>query len=274
MSTSQHLAAQARDFAALHVPGRPLVLPNAWDAASAAVIAEAGAAAVATSSSGVSWSLGRPDGNVLPREEGLAAIARIASVVEVPVTADIENGYARNAAGVAETVAGVLDAGAIGINIEDGDRDPDDLVARIRAARAAAEAAGVPLFVNARTDVFLAELVPPENRVDESLARAAAYLAAGADGIFVPGVVDLDVVTRLVAGIEAPVNVLAGAGAPDTAEFAGVGVARVSLGGAVAGSAYARVRAVTREALTTGTYSGLTDVVSHGEMDGLVSRRA
>jgi 2-methylisocitrate lyase-like PEP mutase family enzyme len=259
----------------LHRPGSPLVLPNAWDVASARIVAACGAAAVATTSAGVAWSLGRPDGDALDRESAVAAVARIAAAVTVPVTADIESGFGADPAGVAETVAGVLAAGAVGVNIEDArpGADPlrtvDDQCARLRAAREAADAAGVRLFVNARVDVYLRGVGASEDRLAETLRRAAAYRAAGADGIFVPGVADPATIGALVAGIDAPVNVLAGPGSPAVGVLAELGVARVSLGANLAEAAYGLVRRAATEALTSGSYDALSDPLTYGELNAL-----
>ncbi|MFI7574922.1 isocitrate lyase/phosphoenolpyruvate mutase family protein [Micromonospora sp. NPDC049497] len=260
----------------LHRPGSPLVLPNAWDVATARIVAACGAAAVATTSAGVAWSLGRPDGDVLDRESAVAAVARIAAAVTVPVTADIESGFGADPAGVAETVAGVLAAGAVGVNIEDArpdGADPlrtvDDQCARLRAARAAADAAGVRLFVNARVDIYLRAVGAAEDRLAQTLRRAAAYRAAGADGIFVPGVADPATIGALVAGIDAPVNVLAGPGSPPVGVLAELGVARVSLGANLAEAAYGLVRRAATEALTRGSYDALSDPLPYGELNAL-----
>ena len=195
VSESQH--AKAATLRSLHKDGI-LVLPNAWDAASAAMIAAAGAQVIATTSAGVSWSLGRPDGQNLSRPEATDAVARIADAVDLPVTADIEGGYGSDPGAVAVTVAAMIGAGAVGINLEDSGAPGGGLfgstaqAARIRAARAAATDAGLPeLVINARTDVFLFEIGEPEGRLDDVLARAAAYAEAGADSLFVPGLLDL-----------------------------------------------------------------------------------
>lgn len=260
----------------LHRPGSPLVLPNAWDAATARIVAACGAAAVATTSAGVAWSLGRPDGDQLDREAALAAVGRIAAAVTVPVTADVESGFAADAAGVARTVDGVLAAGAVGVNIEDALvtgtgplRPVDDQCARIRAAREAADAAGIRLFVNARTDTYLRAVGDPADRLAETLRRAAEYRAAGADGIFVPGVADPATIEALVAGIDAPVNVLAGPGSPSIAALAELGVARVSLGSAIAQAAYGLVRRAAVEALAEGSYLHLADPLPYPELNAL-----
>ncbi|MFF1471427.1 isocitrate lyase/PEP mutase family protein [Streptomyces mirabilis] len=277
-------------FRALHIPGRPLVLPNAWDTASARLVEEAGAAAVATTSAGLAWDLGTADGDRLDRDRALGAVARVAAAVRVPVSADIESGYAKDAAGVGDTIRAVLAAGAVGVNIEDalygregdggegddgegagdGGRGPLRPVAeqaeRIAAARAAADAAGVPLFINARIDTVLRGA----GGVEETLERAAAFLAAGADGIFVPGAVDPGTVKSLVAGVEGPLNVLAGPGAPSVAELAALGVARISTGSSIAQAAHAVVRRAARELLSAGTYDSLTGGLDYVELNTLL----
>jgi 2-methylisocitrate lyase-like PEP mutase family enzyme len=256
---------RARHFHALHTRQEPLVLPNAWDAASARLVAAAGAAAVATTSSGVAWSLGAPDGDNLDRELALGLVRRVAAAVDVPVTADIESGFGADAAGVGDTVRRVIEAGAVGVNLEDTHhRGPDPLrpvaeqAARLAAAFAAGEAAGVPVFVNARVDGFLRfRGRPVEELVRETLQRAEAYLAAGAHGIFVPGVTDLALVAELADGLDAPLNVLAGPGAPAVADLAAAGAARVSVGSGLAQAAYAAADRAARELLATGTYAAL-----------------
>ncbi|MFJ7074365.1 isocitrate lyase/phosphoenolpyruvate mutase family protein [Streptomyces sp. NPDC098781] len=265
---------RALAFHALHVPGAPLVLPNAWDAASARIVEDAGAAAVATTSAGLSWSLGAVDGDRLDRDQALRAVARIAAVVRVPVTADIESGYARDPAGVAETVRAVLEAGAVGVNIEDALYEPGgpalrpvaEQAARITAAREAADAAGVPVFVNARIDTFLRGA----GGADAAVERAAAFLAAGADGIFVPGAVDPGTVKLLVEKIDAPLNVMVTPGAPTVAELAALGVARVSVGAGIAQAALGLVRRAARELLGTGTCGTLADALDYGELNSLL----
>ncbi|WP_410666371.1 isocitrate lyase/phosphoenolpyruvate mutase family protein [Amycolatopsis sp. lyj-84] len=255
----------ARLFRSLHVPSSPLVLANAWDVASARLIEDAGAAAIATTSAGVAWSLGAPDGDLLGRDLAVDLIARIARLATVPVTADIEGGYGDTPGDVGETVAAVVGAGAAGINIEDGPRPPEEVVPRIAAARAA----DGDVFVNARIDTFLRGL----GGVPETLERAAAYLAAGADGIFVPGATDPSVIAALVEGIDAPVNVMAHPGAPSVKELAALGVARVSVGSGISQAAYAVARESARELFSTGTYSRLEESVDYGVLNGLLNPR-
>ncbi len=262
---------KALHFRSLHDSRHPLALANAWDVASALVIEAAGAQAIATTSAGVAWSLGFADGDRLERARALSVIAAIANAVEVPVTADIEGGYGDSAADLAKTVDGVLEAGAVGINIEDGSRSAAELASRIVAARRAADQGGVPLFINARTDVFLAGIGAPERRVAETLARANQYVDAGADGIFVPGVVDAETIAAFVAAIPVPVNVMAGAGAPNVSELGLLGVARVSLGSGVAQAAYAVAQRAAEELLADGTYRATADGLDFGELNGLLA---
>jgi len=271
-STSDSQAALLRSY---H-QGPTLVLPNAWDAGSAVVIAAAGARAIGTTSGGVSWSHGRPDGQRMSRADMAAAVARIVAAVEVPVTADIEGGYGPAPADVAATVESVVRVGAAGVNLEDslptgGELfDTEAQVLRLAAARTAAADNGVPqLVVNARTDVFLFGVGKPEGRLDEVLARAARYAEAGADCLFVPGVVDLDTIRSLVAGSPLPVNVMSGPGAPTVAALAAVGVQRISVGTAITQAAYTLVRRVTRELVETGTYGSLDGAMDFVAMNSL-----
>ncbi|RSS50676.1 isocitrate lyase/phosphoenolpyruvate mutase family protein [Streptomyces sp. WAC06614] len=254
----------------MHTPAAPLALANAWDVASARLVEAAGAPAVATTSAGVAWSLGSRDGNALARERAVDLVARVAGAVQVPVTADIESGFGADPAGVAETVSAVIAAGAVGVNLEDGSREPAEHAERLAAARAAADAAGVPLYINARIDTYLFGLGEPgAPRLTETLSRAAAYLEAGASGIFVPGVYEPEVVAELARGIDAPLNILVGPGAPGVAELGALGVARVSLGSWVAEAAYAVVRRATEELLTKGTYDAVADSLAYGEINAL-----
>ncbi|MEV0005595.1 isocitrate lyase/phosphoenolpyruvate mutase family protein [Micromonospora sp. NPDC050980] len=264
---------RAQDFRSLHVPGEPLVLVNAWDAASARIVAAAGARAVATTSAGVAWSRGAPDGDALARDRAVDVIRLLAAAVRLPVTADIESGFGDTPEDVADTVTAVLGAGAVGVNVEDARHDGtgplravDDQCARLGAVRAAADRAGIPLYVNARVDTFLRGV----GGVPETAARAEAYLAAGADGIFVPGTVDPATVAALVAAVPAPLNVLAGPGAPPIAELARLGVARVSLGSAVAEAAYAVAHRAAAEAFGAGTYGALADALDYGTINALM----
>ncbi|WP_119286867.1 isocitrate lyase/phosphoenolpyruvate mutase family protein [Streptomyces sp. YIM 130001] len=258
-----------RVFRSLHTPHEPLALANAWDVASARVIEAAGTSAIATTSAGLAWSLGCPDGDVLTRERALEVIGRVVGAVAVPVTADIEGGYGKDAAGVAETVAGVLAAGAAGVNIEDGGRPPAELATRVAAARQVADRAGTDLFLNARIDTYLLGLGVPETRLKETLSRAHMYVDAGADGIFVPGITDTATIAALATEISVPLNVMAGPGAPTVAELGALGVARVSLGSGVAQAAYAAARRSAEVLFGTGGYDSLAEGMAFPEINAL-----
>lgn len=268
---------RAAHFRGLH-SRPPLVLPpNAWDAASARVIERAGATAIATTSAGVAWTYGRRDGEQLTRDDMLEVVARITRTVNVPVTADVEGGYGTGSIrDVDQTVRRVVEVGAVGINLEDSPgKDGAGLLAadahaeRIRAAREGARAAGGDIVINARTDVYLYEIGAPETRFDETVARARHYLAAGADCIFVPGVRDAATISALVRAIAAPINILAGPGAPTIAELRELGVARVSLGPRLVEAALAATQVAAREVLQSGTYASLAGNLSFSEIQGL-----
>ena len=229
----------AEVFHALHAGPDILVLPNAWDATSAALMADAGAEAVATSSAAVAWAHGYPDGDLLPTDRLLATISEIARVITVPLTADIEGGYSDDLEALGRTVAGVIEAGAVGINLEDGARDPELHARKVQAARQAADRAGVKLFINARVDVYLHRLAEGEGAVSETLRRAELYRAAGADGIFVPGPAEPELIGRLAAGIALPMNVMSRGGVPPAGELRKLGVRRLSSATAMFRAAYA-----------------------------------
>lgn len=271
--TRAELAAAFRRF---HRPehGAILVLPNAWDALSARVIEHAGARAVATTSAGVSWALGRRDGQELTRAEMVEAVHRITQAVRVPVTADVESGYGSGSpADVAATVRAVVDAGAVGVNLEDSPgaggeslMSPQEHAARLAAAR---EAGGPDFFINARVDVYLRQVGPEAGRLDETARRARAYVAAGADGVFVPGVADAGTIARLAKAVGAPLNIMASPGAPEIAELARLGVARVSVGPAITRAVMAKIRDAARELLEAGTYDSLADGTPFAEANAL-----
>ena len=258
-----------QDVAARHRRGEPVLLPNAWDAASAAIVARAGAAAVATTSAGVAWSLGVPDNADLGAVRAADAVRRIAAAVSVPVSADIEAGDES----VADTVTAVLEAGAVGINIEDRDGAalfaPAEQARRLATARSAAERLGVGAWINARTDVYLLGVGAPETRLASTMERARAYADAGADSIFVPGLIDLDDIATLADG-PLPVSVMAWAGAPSVAEFAAAGAVRISLGSGIAQAAYAVAARATAEMLEKGTYDSIADAIPYGDLNDLL----
>jgi len=232
---------KAERFAALHAGPEILILPNAWDAASAALMADAGAKAVATSSAAVAWAHGYPDGDALPLPKLLATVEAVARVVDAPVTADIEGGYTDDLGKLADTIKAVIGAGAVGINLEDGRREPELHTRKVEAARKAADAAGVPLFINARIDVYLKGLADGDAAFTETVERAAQYAAAGADGIFVPGPSDNDLIGRLAEAITLPLNIMLVSKLAPAAQLQALGVRRLSSGGGAFRAAYARL---------------------------------
>lgn len=256
--------------------GRGLVLANAWDAGSAVVIADAGALAIGTTSAGVSWALGRPDGQRLTRDDMVQAVRRIVDAVDIPVTADIEGGYGPAPQDVDATVTAVLAAGAVGINLEDS-RDvggplfsAEEQADRIRAARQAAVTSEVPdTVINARTDVFLFAIGEPDGRLDEVHRRAESYAEAGADCLFVPGLLDLAALESLVGALPLPVNAMAGPGGPSVEELRSAGVQRISVGPTIAQVAYTATRAAARELLASGTYAACEGAVDFAELNAL-----
>lgn len=271
---------RAEHFRRLHQGPGILVVGSVWDAGSAVIFERAGFDALATSSAGVAFSLGYPDGERIPRDEMLAAIARVVRAARVPVSADVEMGYGRTPQEVVETCRGVLEAGAIGVNLEDatGDQAQPLIEAalqaeKIRAVRAMAEAFGVPLVINARTDGYLLELGDAATRFADTVRRANLYRAAGADCLFVPGALDRDTLARLVREIAGPLNVLAGKGTPPVAELAALGVRRVSQGSGPARAALATARRVALELKGQGTYDGYTrDAISYADANRLFER--
>jgi 2-methylisocitrate lyase-like PEP mutase family enzyme len=228
---------RARAFKALHVKGDPVVLYNIWDAGSAKVVAEAGAKALATGSWSVAAAQGYGDGEALPLDFLVRIIGRIVATLDLPLTVDMEGGYAVEPEGVAETMRRIIGAGAIGMNFEDqvvkgeGLHPIESQVKRIAAIRAVGDEMGVPVFINARTDLFLkADRADHAGLLEAGLERGAAYAEAGADGFFVPGLVDPVLIGRVCAASALPVNVMAVPGLSSEAERASLGVGRISHG--------------------------------------------
>jgi 2-methylisocitrate lyase-like PEP mutase family enzyme len=275
--TSQHQTKNAAAFRALHAAPEILLLPNVWDAASARIIEAAGFPAIATSSAGVAFSLGYPDGQKIPKEEMFAAVARIAKAVNVPVTADVESGYGNSPEAAADTARAVIAAGAVGMNLEDAEETAPPLVdltlqlEKIKAVREAAAALHVPLVLNARTDVYLLQVGEPGGRYDEALRRLSAFRDAGADCVFVPGIGDAATIGRFVSDLRCPVNILAGPGSPPIPELRKLGVARVSLGSSTMRASLGVLRRVASELRSSGTYQSLDGAPSHAEMNDLMT---
>ena len=256
-----------------------LVLPNAWDAGSAVLIARAGATAIATTSGGVAWSAGLPDGQHMAGAEMIEQVRHIAAAVGIPVTADIEAGYGDRPEDVGKTIAEVVAAGAVGVNVEDSRAPGGPLfdvatqAARVRAGRSAAALAGLSeLLINVRTDVFLFSVGAAEHRLRDVLARSSAYAEAGADCLFVPGLTDLGTVTFLVKESPLPINVMAGPGTPTVAELASAGVRRVSVGTAISQAAYSIAYRAAAELLTEGTYTELEGALDFATINRMFIR--
>ena len=268
---------KALTFRQLHRGPKTLLLPNVWDVASARLVEEAGYPAVATTSAGVAFSLGYPDGQKISREEMLARVARIVKAVRVPVTADAEAGYGNRPQDAAATAKGVIEAGAVGMNFEDGTGDATHPLAdlslqleKIHAIREATSKTEVPLVLNARTDVYLDTVGEPEKRYELALQRAFAYRDAGADCVFVPGVRDPDTIARLVKDLKCPLNILAVPGSPPVAELEKLGVARVSLGSGPMRATMGLLRRLAEELKTSGTYSQLEGAPAHADMNRML----
>ncbi|MEP5152982.1 isocitrate lyase/phosphoenolpyruvate mutase family protein [Planktotalea sp.] len=228
---------QAAQFKAMHVKGSPLVLYNIWDAGSALALQEAGAKALATGSWSLAAAQGYQDGEAIPLDFAAQLVARIAASTELPLSVDFEGGYARSADEVAQNLRQIIKAGAIGINFEDRIVNGDGLYnvqeqcARISAMRRAAEDEACPLFINARTDLFLgSDPASHESHRDDAIERAQAYKDAGADGFFVPGLTDLKLIKDIVNAVSLPVNVMMRGKLTSIRKVAELGVARVSYG--------------------------------------------
>jgi len=268
---------RATSFREMHRGPKALLLPNVWDVASARIIEEAGFPAIATTSAGIAFSVGYPDGQWISREQMLARVGRIVRDVTVPVTADGEAGYGHRPEDAARTATGIIEVGAIGMNLEDGTLDPAQplvdralQVEKIRAIREAGRKAGVELVLNARTDVYWAEVGPAELRYDEVLLRTRAYRDAGADCVFVPGLRDPATISRLVREVGCPVNILGGPGSPSVPELEKLGVARVSLGSGPMRATLGVLRRVAEELKNSGTYQGLENAPSYAEVNQLL----
>ncbi len=274
-------AVKAELFRAMHSGPRLLLLPNAWDAVSARVVVAAGFPAIATTSGGVAWALGYPDGETTPWDEVVAATARIARAVSVPVTADIESGYGDTPEAVARSIGDIIGAGAIGVNLEDGlrggpspIRSIEDAARRIRAAREAARAAGIPIVINARTDLYIKNIGGEASRFDETVARGRAYLAAGADCVYPIALRDGPTIGRLVKALGAPINIMVRAGLPGVSELEALGVARASTATALPLIAMGVLRQALEQMRATHRFEAINPAMSHPEAQQLMAPAA
>ena len=247
----------ATAFHALHAGPAVLILANAYDAGSARLIETLGAKAIATTSAGVAWTHGYADGHYLTVDALVATVREMARVVKLPITTDVEGGYTDDPAAAGEVVARVIDAGAVGVNIEDGVGAPELLCRKIEAVRAAAERAGVKLFVNARCDVYLRKLADAEAALAETLKRGKLYHDAGADGLFVPFATDAAVMSAVIAEVKLPFNAIARTGLPPFAELRALGVRRLSAGTGISRAAFEATRAAAAQFLADGDSDAL-----------------
>lgn len=279
--SNEALAAKAAHLRELHHGPPILVLPNAWDAASARIFEATGFDAIATTSGGIANECGFPDGEYISREEMLDAVRRITRTVGIPVTADMEAGYGSTPEAVAETARLTIQAGAVGMNLEDSVRDKQqpfcDLalqVEKIKAIREATDALNIPFVINARTDVFLRLRDEPNKLLKQAVERGNAYAAAGADCIFVMGVSDKQIITDLVRELNAPINIVAGVNSPTIAELEALGVARVTFGTLPFRTTVSLTEQIAKEIKASGTYTFGRDAMSHQTANGYFEKVA
>jgi 2-methylisocitrate lyase-like PEP mutase family enzyme len=273
-------ARKAETLRKLHGGPRVLVLPNAWDVASARVLEDLGYPAIATTSAGIAFALGYPDGQRISRDEMLETVARIARAVRVPVTADMESGYGTTPADMAETAKAIVAAGAVGLNFEDvtGDTESSQVetslqVEKIRTIREVSASQGVPLVINARTDVYLMPIGPEATRFERTVNRLRAYRAAGADCVFAPGVSDRGLIDRLVKAVDTPLNILVTPACPSIPELEALGVRRASIGSGVMRTTLGLVRRIGKDLLERGASSALFEgSIPFAELNELMAR--
>ena len=275
MHTDQKQKAEV--FRALHHGPKILVLPNAWDAASAVILEQSGFPAIATTSAGIAFSLGYPDKQRISREQALAVVARIVHSVKIPVSADVESGYGDRPEDAAQTAQAVIESGAIGLNLEDANHQAERQLVdislqleKIRAVHETAERAGIPLVLNARTDVYLEQVGSPESRYDETMRRLSVYRDAGADCVFAPGVADVSTIARLTKDLRCPLNILASPTTPSAPELQKLGVARVSVGSGSMRTSLGQLRRFAEELRTTGTYKNLDGAIPYADLNQLM----
>ena len=263
----------ANAFLARHRAPPALLLPNVWDALSARLFAAAGFEALATTSGGVAWALGYPDGEHAPWAEVVAATARIVRSAQVPVTADIEAGYGMTPAEVGMHVAEIIHAGVVGINLEDGLHGPirsiEDAAARLSAAREAADKEGVPIVLNARCDIFHLQHGEENTRLAAAVERCKTYLAAGADCVYPFGLRDPTMIAAFVKAVGGPVNITGRPGMPDAAALERIGVARITIASAPALVTMSSIQKLAVGLRATGRFEVLTTALRHPDAQKL-----
>ena len=272
---------KAQDFRELHHGKKILILPNAWDVPSARVFENEGLPAVATSSAGLTVSLGYPDGEVIGRDEFILAVQRIARVLSVPLSVDIVAGFGKTTKEVLTTVKAVLRAGGIGINIEDFVHATKKLypierqVENVRGIRKLGDTVGIPLVINARTDALRFGTGDEEAKFEEAVRRAIVYRDAGADCVYPMGLTEATSIKRFVNELDFPINVMVRKGLPTVSELQSLGVARVSFGPSASYAAMGLLKRAAREVLEKGTYENLVDgAISFDELNSLATPKS
>jgi 2-methylisocitrate lyase-like PEP mutase family enzyme len=273
--------AAVQELRALHHRDEVLLLANVWDAMGARIVASHGAKAIATTSAGLAWACGYADGSKLPSERLMIAVEDIVRCSEVPVTADIEDGYSADPAAVVNLAVALARAGVAGVNIEDRASPPETLAAKLAAVRSALDGQGLDLFLNARTDVYLRRIAEGQPAIEETLRRAERYKAAGADGLFVPGLADAEAM-RAISGAShgLPLNVMAVPQLPELNVLRRAGVRRLSLGAATAMKVYGLFRELSAEFLKTGNVAGVVgdtgraDALAYADANALFTKQA
>ncbi len=272
-------AEKAEQLRRLHQGPKILVLPNAWDVASARIVEELGFLAIATTSAGVAASLGYTDGQKVSRDEMLQVVGRIVKAVNVPVTADMEAGYGTTPEAMVETTKALIASGAVGLNFEDihGADESSHVplalqVEKIQAIRETAASAGVPVVLNARTDIFLMPIGPVETRYARSVERLRTYHQAGADCLFAPGVSDRETIAKLVKDVKGPLNILLTPNCPSLNELEKIGVARASTGSALMRASMGRARSAAKQMLAGSTETLFEEPVPYAELMAMMGR--
>lgn len=270
--SSKEQSLKAKTFHRLHQQSSTFVLPNAWDVISAKMFEECGFKAIGTTSAGIAASLGYLDGQSIPLNKMVETIENIAKSVNVPVSADIEAGYGQTVEEVLETVKAVAAAGAIGINLEDGTGDPNrpifditSQVEKITAIKELSESRNMPLFINARTDLYWLNIGDSSTRLQEAIKRAKAYQDAGADCIFIPGLTDRKIIKRIREEISCPINLLVDPEMPSLSELSGIGIERLSCGSVPFRATLTFLRTISEEIVNRQTFHQMTngDVLSY-----------
>lgn len=281
MKAGQYQKEKAGEFRSLHYAKKILVLPNVWDVPSARVFEDAGFPAIATSSAALAVSLGYPDGEKIGKEDFFSVVKKIAGVLSVPLSVDIESGFGATIDSLTDTIRRVIEAGAVGINIEDiSDFEKKTLlpvekqVERIRAVRTASDSLGVSLLINARTDAYRFGTGDERARLDEAIRRERAYEAAGADCLYPIGLTDRESILTFVKAVNKPMNIMARKGTPAITELQEMGVKRLSLGPGPIYAAMGLLRKIAQELKEKGTYETLlTDAITFDELNALARPR-